>query len=98
MNIFLSIFSNDVEIDSRLSNVETKTQLISANSSRTTFTKSSQFRLIGLDNFFVTLDVGLDTFTKFNITGTQITAYIPMSMSNQKLSGIPTPTNNDNFF
>ena len=92
MNIFLSIFSNDVEIDSRLSNVENKTQLISANSSRTTFTKSSQFRLIGLDNFFVTLDVGLDTFTKFIVSGTQINSYIPMSMNNSKLNGIPTPT------
>lgn len=95
MNIFLSIFSNDVEIDTRLSNVETKTQLITANSTRTTLSNSSQFRLTTFDNFFVTLDVGLDTFTKFNITGTQITAYIPMSMNNSKLNGIPTPINND---
>ena len=92
MNIIMSVFTNDIEIDTRLSNVETKTQLITANSTRTTLANSSQFRLTTFDNFFVTLDVGLDTFTKFNIIGTQITAYIPMSMSNNKIILIAEPT------
>jgi len=95
MNIFLSIFSNDVEIDTRLSSVENKTRHISATSNTTIFLKSTQIRLAPLDTFFVTFDVGLDTFTKFNITGTQINSYIPMSMGNQKIIDIATPTNDN---
>ena len=95
MNIFLSLFSNDVEIDSRLSNVETKTQLISANSSRTTFVKSSQFIISDIFTFQISYQDGLDATPRFVVGNTQINAHIPMSMSNYKLNGIPAPTNND---
>ncbi len=39
-NIFLSIFTNDVEIDTRLSNLETKTQKQTATSDQTSFNKA----------------------------------------------------------
>jgi hypothetical protein len=94
-NILLSFFTNSIETDARLTTLENKTQLITASSNRTILAKSSQCKLTSLDNFSVTLDVGLDTFPKFVISGTQVNSLIPMNMSNQILGGLPTPTTDD---
>ena len=81
--------------DTVITDLQNKTQLIIANSTRTTFNKSSQFRLTNLDNISVTLDVGLDTIPTFVISGTLVNSLLPMTMSNNKLYGIPTPIDND---
>lgn len=94
-NLLISFFSNSIEADNRITTLETRTQLITATSNRTTFINSSQFRLIDPGNFFITKDVGLTTSTIFNITSTQIYSYIPMTMGNNKLNGIITPIDND---
>jgi hypothetical protein len=95
-NLLLSFFTNSIETDSRVSALETKTRNITSNQSvLTTIEKSTQFRLTSLDRVSITLDVGLDTFPKFIISGTQVSSLIPMSMSNQKLNGIITPVDND---
>ena len=94
-NILLSFFTNSIETDGRITTLETKTQLITANFQKTILSGGSQMKLNTLDSFVVSLDVGLNTFTKFTISGTQVSSLIPMNMSFQKLRGIPTPVDND---
>jgi hypothetical protein len=94
-NILLSFFTNSIEVDSRLTTLETKTQLITANFQKTTLSGGSQMKLNTLDSFVVSLDVGLNTFPKFTISGTQVSSLIPMNMSFNKLRGIPTPEDDD---
>lgn len=83
--------------DSVITNLQNKTQLISAENigTRTVLSKSSECRLTNLDNFSITLLEGLDNITKFVISGVLINSQIPMTMTNNRLYGIPTPTNDD---
>ena len=52
-DIFLSIFTNDTEIDTRLSNLETKTQKISATSTVTTVSSDLNIILNNFGNFTI---------------------------------------------
>lgn len=92
-NLLLSFFTNTIETDTRLSTLENKTRHITATTNTSIFLKSIQFRLTELDRFFISLDEGLDTITKLSISGTQINSLIPMTMSNQKITDVGTPTN-----
>ena len=93
-NLLLSFFTNTIETDTRLSTLETKTRNItSIGSVNTTIAKSTQFRLTNLDNVSITLDVGLDTLPKFIISGALVNSLIPMTMNNQKITDVGTPTN-----
>jgi hypothetical protein len=94
-NILLSFFTNSIETDERITTVESKTQLITANSQKTILSGGSQIKLNTIDSFQVSLDVGLDTIPKFTISGTQVSSLIPMNMSFQKLSGLPDPIDDD---
>ena len=89
-----SIVSNSVD-DTRITALETKTQLITANSTRTTFTQSVQFTLSGPNTFQILYQVDNTATPRFFVGNTQIHTFIPMSMNNEKLNGIPTPINND---
>ena len=83
--------------DTVITDLQNKTQLITSafSGTRTVLAKSTQCKLTSLDNFSVTLDEGLDTLPKFIISGVLVNSQIPMTMTNNKLYGIPTPTNND---
>ena len=50
VDLIMSIFSNDTEIDGRITAVETKCQNIEATSTTNTITKTSQFKLSHFDN------------------------------------------------
>ena len=54
VDLIMSIFSNDTEIDGRITAVETKCQNIEATSTTNTITKTSRFRLSNDDIFIIT--------------------------------------------
>ena len=90
-DIFLSIFSNDVEIDTRISNVETKTQNISANSSTNTINKSTT---VILDNFgnFIVRDDALNPL--LGISEAEADIYETLNMNNNRITGVGAPSAN----
>ena len=93
MNIFLSIFTNDIEIDTRLSNVETKTQNITATPTENTIAKTLNLRLGVFDLLYLTNSTG--TQARFSVSNTNAISYVTMSMNNNILNGITTPIYND---
>jgi hypothetical protein len=58
MNIFMSIFSNDIEISTRLTTLETKTQNIEATSSKLTVSRSTELLLDEPDFFAIRSNSG----------------------------------------
>jgi hypothetical protein len=91
MNIFLSLFTNDVEIDSRLSNVETKTQNITATANETVLSKYTKVILREAEpDFFLVQGDGNDL--KFVVGRTSITCGEVLVMNNNKITSLGTPT------
>lgn len=96
VDLIMSIFSNDTEIDGRLTTLETKTQNITASGSINTITKTTQFKLSNSQLFSITDDSGpFVSVRKFAVTNAKIDAEVPMSMNTYKLNGITTPSNDD---
>jgi hypothetical protein len=68
MNIFLSIFTNDLEINSRLSNLETATQNLTATSTDSTFSKTLKMGGNRIQTVAAPVDVG-DATNKSYVDG-----------------------------
>ncbi len=91
MNIFLSLFTNDVEIDTRLSTVENKTQNItSANSSLTTFSKNLNVYLSSGGYFGIRSSDGLTNYMVVEPTISNV--YNVLNMNSQKITSVGTAT------
>jgi hypothetical protein len=84
-NLLLSFFTNSIETDIRLSNLETKTQHITANNSNTIFNKTI-FHRLGLTDALrvVSSEVG-EPFI-FDVSRTIINAYKQLHMNNQAVT------------
>ena len=92
MNIILSIFSNDIEIDTRLSNVETKTQNQSATANETIFNKYTTVILREAEpDFFLIKGDGNDL--KFSVGRTNMTCGENMNMANNIITAMGPPVN-----
>ena len=82
--------------DTVITDLQAKTQNITANGTINTITKTSQFKLSNSQLFSITDDSGpFVSVRKFAVTNTKIDAEVPMSMNSYQLSGIPTPINDD---
>jgi len=100
MNIFMSIFSNDIEIDTRLSNLETKTQNIQATSSKLTVSRSTELLIDESDFFAIRSIDGFLNYLIFNPTVTML--YNNLNLNANNLSNVSSITISgfeaDNFF
>jgi hypothetical protein len=84
-NLLLSFFTNSIETDVRISNLETKTQNIEANASKLTLNRSLELKindttdflairsLDGLSNYLIMTDTNTDIYTDVNLNGNDIT-------------------------
>lgn len=91
MNIFLSLFTNDTEIDTRLSNLETKTQNMSASSSSNIINKSTVFILDNFGNFIVRDDT-LNPLLAVNEA--QVDTHVELNVNNNRIINVGAPSSN----
>ena len=100
MNIFMSIFSNDIEIDTRLTTPETKTQNVEAISCKLTVSRSLELLLDepdflairsidGFFNYFILNPTVTMLYTDLNLNGKNLN-----NVSSITISGFET----SNFF
>jgi hypothetical protein len=88
--IIVSFFTNSIEVDSRLSNLETKTQNQSANTTTTTFTGTggvvaSKFDSLGTSLSFVKGDGSLDNTSYLPLSGGTMTGLLATSTGSPAL-------------
>ena len=95
MNIILSIFSNDIEIDTRLSNLETKTQNQTGFAGDTTFTGDTSvvLRVAEGDYFSVRNDTSPYSVNKLTVSNTSVQINsVPLFMQGQRIRDVGAPT------
>ena len=95
MNIILSIFSNDIEIDTRLSNLETKTQNQTGFAGDTTFTGDTSvvLRVAEGDYFSVRNDTSPYSVGKLTVSNTSVQINsVPLFMQGQRIRDVGSPT------
>ena len=74
-----------------LSALETKTQNITGSTTLNTFTKGSIFKLSTGQNFTISDDTSPFSVTKLIVNNTGISALLPLTMNNNKITSLGTP-------
>ena len=97
MNVFMSIFTNDIEIDTRLTTIETNTQNINASLIGTDFANNSSFILDPASSHSFTIRNNASPFStaKFTVSNTSVQVIsVPLLMNNQKITLLAAPVDN----
>jgi hypothetical protein len=92
--VLLSFFTNSIETDVRISNLETKTQNITGSLIGTDITNnlSVVLRVANGDFFTIRNDATPFSVNKFNVSNTSVQiSSIPLQMNNQKIQFLATP-------
>lgn len=98
MNLFMSIFTNDVEIDTRLTAVEGKTQNINATASQNVFEKTTLFVLnpAASESFAISNNSFPFSTTKFSVSNTSVQIIsVPLLMNTQRITLLGAPIDNN---
>ena len=93
-NLLLSFFSNSIEVDSRLTNLEGRVQNITATASQNVFDKNSSFvlRVADADSFIIRNDATPFSTAKFVVSDTSVQIIsVPLRMNNQKITLLAAP-------